>query len=88
MIYFAKSQVICPGDSDDMAYWSRRWRVNTSQIKDAIINTGSVDATVVKQEVRKSRRAGKFLLNMIYQYFKHVNGTQKAIVGYTRLKRV
>lgn len=54
MNYFdSKRSVIHPEDQNDLAYWTRKWGVNTKQINDAILETGSIRLVDIKNVLRR-----------------------------------
>ena len=53
MSYFSKRLVIHPEDSSDLAYWTRKWGVNVSQINTAIVESGSIKLDVIKSVLKK-----------------------------------
>lgn len=51
--YGNKRLVIHPEDQNDLAYWTRKWGVNTREINDAILETGSLQLKDIKHVLRK-----------------------------------
>ena len=69
MNYFtSKRSVIHPEDQDDVAYWTRKWGVNTKQINDAILETGSIRLQDIKTVLIKKGSLGSVSL-WLHKFF-------------------
>jgi uncharacterized protein DUF3606 len=64
-----KRSVIHPEDQNDLAYWTRKWGVNTRQINDAILETGSIRLEDIKQVLRRKGSLGSISL-WLHRFFK------------------
>lgn len=53
MSYFSKRLIIHPEDKNDLAYWTKKWGVNVTQINEAIIDTGSLKLQDIKNRLIK-----------------------------------
>lgn len=70
MNYFTtKRSVIHPEDQNDLAYWTRKWGVNTRQINDAILETGSTRLEDIKYVLIKKGSLGS-LAFWLHKFFK------------------
>ncbi len=49
-----RTLLIEPGDSRNVKYWTRKLGVDSGQLFDAIINTGSVHSQDVKKYLRRN----------------------------------
>jgi hypothetical protein len=49
----AKDTLIHPEDTSNILYWTKKWGVTTRQLSDAILDTGSVNPTHVKEYLKK-----------------------------------
>ena len=49
----AKDTLIHPEDTNSIHYWTKKWGVTTRQLSDAILYTGSVNPTHVKEYLKK-----------------------------------
>ncbi len=45
---------IHPEDLSNLNYWSKKWGVTSRQLTDAILNTGSIRTTELKEYLRKN----------------------------------
>jgi hypothetical protein len=45
---------IHPEDMNNLNYWSKKWGVTSRQLTDAILNTGSIRTTELKNYLRKN----------------------------------
>jgi hypothetical protein len=45
---------IHPEDLNNLNYWSKKWGVTSRQLTDAILNTGSIRTTELKDYLRKN----------------------------------
>jgi hypothetical protein len=59
MNYFSKRSGIYVGDNADLAYWTKKWRVNAQQINEAILETGSVNLKDIKNVLKKKGRLNR-----------------------------
>ena len=70
MNYFAaKKSVIHPEDQNDLAYWTRKWGVNTRQINDAILETGSLQMVDIRSALIRKGSLGNLSL-WLQRFFK------------------
>lgn len=44
---------IHPEDMSNVSYWTKKWGVSTRQLNDAILHTGSLSATHIKDYLKK-----------------------------------
>lgn len=45
---------IHPEDSGNLNYWSKKWGVSSRQLTDAILDTGSIKTTELKDYLRRN----------------------------------
>jgi hypothetical protein len=43
-----RTQLIYPGDREQVYFWTKKWRVTDGQLNEAIIETGSIQVKVIK----------------------------------------
>jgi len=56
MNFFIQTErYVHPEDRKDMQYWAFKWGVTTRQLSEAIIDTGSTNTKVLKEQLRKNR---------------------------------
>ena len=67
--FTTKRSVIHPEDQNDLAYWTRKWGVNTREINDAILETGSVRLADIKEVLRRKGSLGSISL-WLHRFFK------------------
>ena len=53
MDYFSNTSVIHPDNNKEIAYWTKKWGVNVSQINNAILETGSLNLKDIKSVLIK-----------------------------------
>lgn len=49
--YYKKVQLICPGELEEVAFWTKKWRITVDQLHDAIIETGSINIKELKEHL-------------------------------------
>jgi hypothetical protein len=47
------SNLVFPGDGNNLYYWSKKWNVDTKRIQDAILETGSLQPQQLITYIRK-----------------------------------
>lgn len=47
------TQHIHPEDQSNLQYWSKKWGITSRQLTDAILDTGSIRTTDLKEYLRK-----------------------------------
>ena len=69
MNYFSKRLIIHPEDSNDLAYWTRKWGVNVKQINAAIVESGSINLQVIKSVLKKKGEISSlsFWINKLFK---------------------
>ncbi len=72
MNFATKRSVIHPEDQNDLAYWTHKWGVNTRQINDAILETGSTRMEDIKYVLIKNGSL-KSLSFWLQNFFKQVS---------------
>ncbi len=51
-----KDALIHPEDAVNLLYWTKKWGVSIQRLHDAILYTGSVNPTKVKEYLKKDTR--------------------------------
>jgi hypothetical protein len=50
LLNFYKSEIlIYPGETDLVNFWTKKWGITVTQLNEAILETGSVNATEIKK---------------------------------------
>lgn len=49
--YYKREQFICPGELEEVTFWTKKWGITVDQLNDAIIETGSINIKELKEHL-------------------------------------
>lgn len=55
-----ENRIIYPGERAIVSYWTKKWSISVSELHEAILETGSLDAWRIKEYLKRKKRSFSF----------------------------